>query len=101
MLKVNTLAEELQLSLEKAGEGETAGDVGGSADDWDGFETFHPETEVCAARVSEPLLEELQVVRLPASLRNLDDKGKVLKLQRPHQVKLPHILGGRDGCQVC
>lgn len=35
MLKVNTLAEELQLSLEKAGEGETAGDVGGSADDWD------------------------------------------------------------------
>ena len=73
----------------------------GSADDWDGYETFHPETEICAARVVKPVLEELQVVSLPASLNTLANQGKVLKLNRPHLSKLPNILGGRDGCQVC
>ena len=37
--------------------------LAGSADDWDGFETFHPETEVCAARVSKIKMEEMQVRR--------------------------------------
>ena len=73
----------------------------GSADDWDGYETFHPETEVCAARVVRPVLEELQVVRLPSSLASLEQQGKVLKVDRPQLNKLPNILGGRDGCQVC
>ena len=73
----------------------------GSADDWDGYETFHPETEVCAARVVHPVMEELQVVSLPATLDTQGQQGKVLKLNRPHLSKLPNILGGRDGCQVC
>ena len=73
----------------------------GSADDWDGYETFHPETEVCAARVVQPVLEELQVVSLPPSLDTQAQQGKVLKVNRPHLSKLPNILGGRDGCQVC
>ena len=72
----------------------------GSADDWDGYETFHPETEICAARVVRPVLEELQVVRLPSSLASLEQQGKVLKVDRPQLNKLPNILGGRDGCQV-
>ena len=71
----------------------------GSADDWDGYETFHPETEVCAARVVRPVLEELQVVRLPSSLASLEQQGKVIKVDRPQLNKLPNILGGRDGCQ--
>ena len=71
----------------------------GSADDWDGYETFHPETEVCAARVVRPVLEELEVVSLPASLNTLDQQGKVVRLDRPHLSSLPNILGGRDGCQ--
>ena len=73
----------------------------GSADDWDGYETFHPETEVCAARVVHPVLEELQVVNLPATLDTEAEQGKVVKLDRPGLSKLPNILGGRDGCQVC
>ena len=75
--------------------------LAGSADDWDGYETFHPETEVCAARVVQPVLEELQVVSLPPSLDTKAQEGKVLKVNRPHLSKLPNILGGRDGCQVC
>ena len=40
-MKVNTLAEELQLNLEKTGDttevvgGDAGGDVGGAGDDWD------------------------------------------------------------------
>ena len=75
--------------------------LAGSADDWDGYETFHPETEICAARVIQPLLEELQVVSLPSSLASLDQQGKVVKVERPQHSRLPNILGGRDGCQVC
>ena len=48
----------------------------GSVDDWDGFETFHPETEVCAARVVHPVLEELQVVSLPATLDTKAEQGR-------------------------
>ena len=72
----------------------------GSASDWDGHETFHAETEVCAARVVQPRLEELQVTSLPRSFRDVEDKGGVKKLHRPELTSLPQILGGRDGCQV-
>ena len=72
----------------------------GSASDWDGHETFHAETEVCAARVVQPRLEELQVTSLPRSFRDVEDKGRVKKLHRPELTSLPAILGGRDGCQV-
>ena len=29
----------------------------GSQDDWVGFEEFRPKTELCAARVSQPVME--------------------------------------------
>ena len=92
--------------------------LAGSADDWDGFETFHPETEVCAARVSKIKMDEMQVyrrvlsdisheylnkqvVKVPESFRNMMDKGNVVKLNRRDVQELPKIVGGVDGCQVC
>ena len=39
----------------------------GSVDDWVGFEEFKPETELCAARVSKPVLE-VSGVKLKVSI---------------------------------
>ena len=68
-------------------------------DDWDEFEKFDPETEMCAARVVRPVMEELMVLRLPRPLATLKDAGSVRRLERPGLTRLPVILGGRDGCQ--
>ena len=68
-------------------------------DDWDEFEKFDPETEICAARVVRPVMEELMVLRLPRPLATLEDAGSVRRLERPGLTRLPVILGGRDGCQ--
>lgn len=69
-------------------------------DDWDEFEKFDSETEICAARVVRPVMEELMVVRLPRPLATLEDPGVVRRLDRPASLtRLPVILGGRDGCQ--
>ena len=68
-------------------------------DDWNEFEKFDPETEICAARVVRPVMEELMVLRLPRPLATLEDSGAVRRLDRPDLTRLPVILGGRDGCQ--
>ena len=69
-------------------------------DEWDEFEKFDSETEICAARVVRPVMEELLVVRMPRPLATLEDAGVVRRLDRPASLtQLPVILGGRDGCQ--
>ena len=68
-------------------------------DDWDEFEKFDSETEICAARIVQPVMEELMVVRLPRPVATLGDGGEVRRLDRAEVTRLPVILGGRDGCQ--
>ena len=51
----------------------------GSQDDWDGFEKFEPDTEVCAAKLSNPAIAEIMVIRMPQHLSDATDRCEIEK----------------------
>ena len=55
----------------------------GVADEWVEHKQFMPQSEMCAAKVSIPQLEELSIEKMPDNLNNVHDEVVTNNVQTP------------------